>query len=359
LIDVEAATEVVEPATKEGETSAKVDGEGARHHGKGKMKETQQPTSEYTGKDGGTWPKQEGESDSPFVRLTKQVETEASLRRQWSSSSAPSLLASVDTVISIARRLRLFPTDENGGEEKVVEGVWRVGSRELSARTLIGWKVLAETTTEMKAKQPMSEKEQAGGGKEEQGTERVEERFLVQLQLSGHEEAFPLTSKLEQNVLETGKDDIDHRNLSSPINLVVDLPSSFTLSHLDTLTSALFEASLNQLVFLPSSSTSSPPFLSTFSSPTSVFFLSHIHRIIPSYWTTQQELLRDEPRPQTAVVWEEGEDALTVEKMKEKWEREERELEAAGEASKAQGGRNREVREPTPFVVSVGKEENE
>lgn len=169
------------------------------------------------------------------------------------------------------------------GEEEV-EGEWRVGYRERSARSFVGWdlvyksKVVA-TTTDHNAHQQ---------------EQQSDEHSLVKIQLSAHQRDFPVTDALffpslaTQDALASlgNGDSILSHTLDEPLAVLLDLSPALDLKHLDSLKSSILEADLTQLVFVPT-----PPN----DTVETLWIVDRLWRVIPSYWHHAGELLREEP----------------------------------------------------------------
>lgn len=162
------------------------------------------------------------------------------------------------------------------GMDVEMEGEWRVGSKERSARQLLGW-------------EKVEPKQSADGKTMDDST--LASRTVVRLHLSPHQDDFPVTTFVKEC------SSFAHR-LDEPISVVVDLPDS-TLKHL--VKNILFEADLTRLIFVPSD-----PTILESNPDTHIWMLSAIYRILPSYYRLIGEGLRDEPGRQrdSDASWE-------------------------------------------------------
>ncbi|BGP16581.1 hypothetical protein JCM10213_000505 [Rhodosporidiobolus nylandii] len=256
-------------------------------------------------------------------RIKKQIELDAQTLEKWSRTSQ-SLPAIVEHFLRTAERLKLI--------EAGIAGTWMVGNRERSARTFLGWERLAGKTAkeaaDARARAPLKRQEQEG----EAGKAAAAEHLLVRLKLGPHEGDFPLTEQhrsMPHATYEAVPDPdfaakLEDHSLSSPIELVLDIPPTFNLDHFVSLSSAVLEADLTQLVFVPATP---PTSTSTYPQPSasSVWLISSLYRVIPPYWREiKPDLLRDEPgRPRSFDAAEDVEDKLA--EQKERWAAEEAE----------------------------------
>ena len=167
------------------------------------------------------------------------------------------------------------------------EGVWRVGARERSARTLVSWKSLGLAAFPSTSKR------------------------LVQVSLSPHEVDFPLTSMhlsppsttIEAvSAVEINSRELAHR-LADPTIVVVDLALLDTVpDDLNALKSAVLEADIVQLVFVPSEPASISASTSYSYAVRSLWLIEQLYRVIPAYWRHGGELLRLEPGQQMSFA---------------------------------------------------------
>ncbi|BGP48590.1 hypothetical protein JCM10450v2_004466 [Rhodotorula kratochvilovae] len=210
-----------------------------------------------------------------LARLQAQFERDARVRAAWEEGNPRGGVRSSSGVLrGMLDRLEKEWADK--------EGTWRVGHGERCARTLQGWELVSP-----------------GGGGDGDGSEAAgAPRMFVRLHLGAHEPSFPLTAShdpppattLEAVSAFDASSAILAHTPDDPLDLVLDLDAGFSPAHLDALCAAppaLLEADLTQLVFVPSP-------LST-ATPSALWLLHALHRVLPGYWPHGRELLRDEP----------------------------------------------------------------
>lgn len=227
--------------------------------------------------------KEEKEPDDPeertrrrFAGLKERFEREAKAMEAWQKCGRKDR-TSTSVLKDALDKLH------KGGKE--VEGEWRVGYRERSARSLVGWEIVYKGKVA-----PVAAEGDAG---DPQQTEE-EEHMLVKVQLSPHQRDFPVTDALffpsisTQDALATlGNDDsIISHTLDEPLTVLLDLSPSFDLKHLDALKSSILESDLTQLVFVPTLPNDTVKTL---------WIVDRLWRVIPSYWQHAGDLLREEP----------------------------------------------------------------
>ncbi|GAA6051322.1 hypothetical protein NBRC10513_000333 [Rhodotorula toruloides] len=169
--------------------------------------------------------------------------------------------------------------------EKEVEGEWKVGYRERSGRSLVGWEVVYKGKAAPVA---------AEGDASEQQQAEEEDHMLVKVELSPHQRDFPVTDALFFPSISTqdalarlgNGDSILSHNLDEPLTVLLDVSPSFDLKHLDALRSSILEADLTQLALVPT-----PPN----DTIETLWIVDRLWRVIPSYWQHAGELLREEP----------------------------------------------------------------
>ncbi|GAA5999986.1 hypothetical protein JCM10207_006003 [Rhodosporidiobolus poonsookiae] len=341
--DVEGASE-----TWQGSSAATGSAGGGGEKGggqkKGRGRHGKAPKAEHKVDDGSMPEKDGDEARRRAEQVAQQVKLDHETYEKW-HAGAPSISALSSDFSDIVKRLGLV--DESS------EGSWRVAHRERSARPLNGWKLLSGTTAaaaaDAKARGPIKKEDDKEKGKAK------EERLLVQLAFGPHPDAFPLTTEVVEppestlQAVEKVRLKLPDHDLSSPLELKVDLAPSFPLEHLTALSSSVFEADLMQLDFVPSSSTS----ISN-SPPPSLWLLSSLFRLVPAYWSNiKPDVLRHEPPSQMSFEHDEG--GTTLEDVLARWkEDEEREAAAAAEANKPSGIEDIEEDEPPALVDGSG-----
>lgn len=208
-------------------------------------------------------------------RIKKQFEREAERVEAWTQRSA--LHVSATTTFKALTAALTKGQDE-------VEGAWLVGSRERSARTVLGWRSLGllELTT---AKSPS--------------------KRLAELSFGPSEAAFPLTavhfpsppSTVEAvSTVAINSDAITHKP-ADHVQLIIDVPlSPDAANDLNALQSAVFEADLVQLIFVPAEAAL---LADANAGIPSVWLIETLYRVVPTYWRHAGELLRREPGEQT------------------------------------------------------------
>lgn len=163
------------------------------------------------------------------------------------------------------------------------EGVWRLGARERSARTIVSWKSLGLASFSSTSKR------------------------LVQVSLGPHEVDFPLTSMhlsppsttVEAvSAVEINSRSLEH-SLADSTTVLVDLALVDTVpDDLNALKSAVLEADLVQIVFVPSE----PESTLDSHAVRSLWLIEQLYRVVPAYWRHGGELLRLEPGQQMSFA---------------------------------------------------------
>ncbi|GAA5887762.1 hypothetical protein JCM6882_000745 [Rhodosporidiobolus microsporus] len=288
--------------------------------------------------------KEDDEETARLNRVKKQFELDAAARRKWTFRSRSTATAASQLAAS-TQRLSFV------GEGKEKAASWILGSRERSARTLEGWEVVAGTPVppSVGAKgKALAQKQKEGQGEEKKP--EGSDRLLVKLKFGAHEEGFPLTTHIHAPpastlaALEKASlpPETAAHDLSSPVEVVVDLPAFFNLEHLTTLHRALFEADLTQLVFVPTGAASTSSSAASASLP-SLWVFTPLYRLVPPYWTHTTELLREEPREVGRAEWDVGEDAEKgLAKVRRKWEEEEERAARVAEGEEGENGDGKE-----------------
>ncbi|GAA5862725.1 hypothetical protein JCM8547_003526 [Rhodosporidiobolus lusitaniae] len=169
----------------------------------------------------------------------------------------------------------------------------KIRNNERSARTLLGWELVAGTTAVA-----------AADAKARAPPDKQKELEAEQRKLAAREDG--VTREMH---------DLDH-----PLEVIVDFPPAYPLEQLTTLTPCLFETDLVQLVFLPFSPSPPGDFLRSF------WIISPVHRVIPFYWSVTTDILRFEPGT-TVSSGEWGEDDPKLEEVWERLQREEEQRE--------------------------------
>lgn len=211
-------------------------------------------------------------------RIKKELEQAAQRVEAWTQPPADQ-----EPATSVLKKV--LAVLNKGARES--EGVWRVGARERSARTLVSWKSLGLASFSSTSKR------------------------LVQVSLGPHEVDFPLTSMhlsppsttVEAvSAVEINSRELAHR-LADPTTVLVDLALVDTVpDDLNALKSAILEADLVQLVFVPSEPESTLASTLDPDAVRSLWFIEQLYRVIPGYWRRGGELLRLEPGQQTSFA---------------------------------------------------------
>ena len=206
-------------------------------------------------------------------RIKKELEQAAQRMETWTKPPAAQ-----EPATSVLKKM--LAVLNKGAREP--EGVWRVGARERSARTLVSWKSLGLAAFSSASKR------------------------LVQVSLGPHEVDFPLTSMHlsppSTTVEAVSAVEINSREahrLADPTTVVVDLALVDTVpDDLNALESAVLEADLVQLVFVPSE----PESTSDSYAVRSLWLIEQLYRVVPAYWRHGGELLRLEPGQQRSFA---------------------------------------------------------